>query len=210
MPETILVPTDGSTHAEKAVALAAELARLRGARLHLFHVLLRDKEPADLRKLAELDGLSPELLEQLVQLEAVPADASVPEWTYAMDPGAVPNAVPDEVLREVEGRRRDHPRPRGRTSGRADRRGGPAGARGDYRHGPPRPARYRCDHLRQRLQRVEPPGRVQRGDDQVMPGREPGNPSAKRPGTSRSPAVSKSPVLLGCWDQPPLWPVQPP
>ncbi len=103
MPETILVPTDGSTHAEKAVALAAELARLRGARLHLFHVLLRDKEPADLRKLAELDGLSPELLEQLVQLEAVPADASVPEWTYAMDPGSVPSAVPDEVLREFGG-----------------------------------------------------------------------------------------------------------
>lgn len=101
MPETILVATDGSTHAEKAVALAAELAQTRGARLHLFHVLLRDKEPTELRKLAELDGLSGELLEQLAQLEAVPADASVPEWTYAMDPGSVPNAVPDEVLREL-------------------------------------------------------------------------------------------------------------
>ena len=101
MPETILVATDGSTHAEKAVALAAELAKTRGARLHLFHVLLRDKEPRELRKLAELDGLSRELLEQLAQLEAVPADTSVPEWTYAMDPGSVPSPVPDEVLQEL-------------------------------------------------------------------------------------------------------------
>jgi nucleotide-binding universal stress UspA family protein len=101
MPETILVATDGSTHAEKAVMLAAELAQSRGARLHLFHVLLRDKEPADLRKLAEHDGLDRELQDRLARLEAVPTDSSVPEWAYAMDPASVPSPVPDELLREL-------------------------------------------------------------------------------------------------------------
>ena len=41
MIKTILVPTDGSGHAKKAVDLAAEIAEKYGARLVILHVLLR-------------------------------------------------------------------------------------------------------------------------------------------------------------------------
>jgi len=39
MIQTILVPTDGSSHADKAVSLAGELARALGAKIVLLHAL---------------------------------------------------------------------------------------------------------------------------------------------------------------------------
>ena len=39
MIKTILVPTDGSDHADKAVGFAADLAEKYGAKVHLVHVL---------------------------------------------------------------------------------------------------------------------------------------------------------------------------
>jgi nucleotide-binding universal stress UspA family protein len=48
----VLVPTDGSDHAGKAVTLAADIAEKYGAQLILLHVLMRDEQPEALHKLA--------------------------------------------------------------------------------------------------------------------------------------------------------------
>ena len=51
---TILVPTDGSIAAEKALDVALDLAEKHDADVKLFHVLLRDKEPEELLTLPDL------------------------------------------------------------------------------------------------------------------------------------------------------------
>lgn len=101
MPKTILVPTDGSDHAKKAVALAGDLAKLRGARLRLLHVLLRDKEPRELRRLAVVASLDAELQGALEQAEKAPCAPSVPDWAPFMDPASVPSNVPGPVLKAI-------------------------------------------------------------------------------------------------------------
>ena len=60
MVETILVPTDGSDHADKAVAIAAEIALKSGAGIILLHVL-RDpgggRAPDEMREMARLENI---------------------------------------------------------------------------------------------------------------------------------------------------------
>ncbi len=58
MVETILVPTDGSVHAEKAVAFAADIALKYGAAIILLHVLSdpgSGRVPGEMRALARLE-----------------------------------------------------------------------------------------------------------------------------------------------------------
>lgn len=55
MMKTIVVPTDGSDHADKAVSFAADIAEKYQARLVLLHVLLRNELPENLRHLAEVE-----------------------------------------------------------------------------------------------------------------------------------------------------------
>ncbi len=61
MVETILVPTDGSDHADKAVAFAADVAPKYGAGIVLLHVL-RDpgtgRVPDELRGLGRLEHVN--------------------------------------------------------------------------------------------------------------------------------------------------------
>jgi nucleotide-binding universal stress UspA family protein len=58
MLRTILVATDGSRHAQKALSLASSLAEKYGAQLILAHILLTDARPETLRKLANRRHLS--------------------------------------------------------------------------------------------------------------------------------------------------------
>jgi nucleotide-binding universal stress UspA family protein len=58
MINTILVATDASTHAQKAVRLASEMAYMYSARLIIVHALLRDATSATLRKLATRKALT--------------------------------------------------------------------------------------------------------------------------------------------------------
>ena len=58
MINTILVPTDGSDHARKAVALASDLAEKYGATLILLHVLLRGRLPKGMERLAEAEHIT--------------------------------------------------------------------------------------------------------------------------------------------------------
>ena len=53
----VLVAIDGSNHAAKAVALAADIAAKYGAELVLLHVLLRQELPRDLQRIAEAEHL---------------------------------------------------------------------------------------------------------------------------------------------------------
>ena len=58
MIKTILVATDGSEHAKKALALASDLGAKYNARLVLVHVLLTNARAETLRTLATRRGLS--------------------------------------------------------------------------------------------------------------------------------------------------------
>jgi nucleotide-binding universal stress UspA family protein len=95
----ILVPTDGSVPAYKAIDLACDLAATHGAEICLMHVLLRDKEAEDLRRLAAVSELEADMQEALARAEAAPPNSSVPAAVFAMDPTAVQHPVPEEVLR---------------------------------------------------------------------------------------------------------------
>lgn len=71
MFKKILVATDGSEHANKAVELASELAQKYTARLVLVHVLQHGNIPAGVRRMLEV--------EQLVK----PHEPSYPNMAYA-------------------------------------------------------------------------------------------------------------------------------
>ena len=58
MIKTILVPTDGSDHAGKAVLLASDIAEKYGARLVILHVLQRGRLPEEIRHMAEVEHLA--------------------------------------------------------------------------------------------------------------------------------------------------------
>lgn len=53
----VLVPVDGSRHAEKAVRTAAEIAAASGARLTLLHVAAVDEVPKELMRFAEVENV---------------------------------------------------------------------------------------------------------------------------------------------------------
>lgn len=58
MIKTILVPTDGSDHAEKAVALASDIAEKYGARLVFLHVVQHGPLPESLRHMADVEHVA--------------------------------------------------------------------------------------------------------------------------------------------------------
>jgi len=99
MIKTILVPTDGSSHATKAVQLAADLAGKYKAKIVLLHVLLRDATPTALKQMTRGLGLSAKTRRDLDDLEAIPLEAASIGGDFA--PIAVP--VPDRILTEVGG-----------------------------------------------------------------------------------------------------------
>lgn len=58
MLNTILVPTDGSSHADKAVAFASDLAAKYDAKVVLLHILLRGHMPEGLLRAAQVENLA--------------------------------------------------------------------------------------------------------------------------------------------------------
>ncbi len=77
MIETILVPTDGSEAAGKAVRFAADLASKYGAQVILLHVLLRRHLSEGLRHMVEVEHLPAEGGQSLTA-----AVASIPEARF--------------------------------------------------------------------------------------------------------------------------------
>ena len=70
MVRTILVATDGSDHAKKAITLAIDLAAKYKARVVLLHVLMNGAKSDVLRKLANRRSLSKHLRDVLDNYEA--------------------------------------------------------------------------------------------------------------------------------------------
>ena len=82
MIKTILVPTDGSGHANRAVAFATEIAEKCEARLVLLHVMSSEPLTDELRHMAEA--------EHLTAGSAGASPANVPEARFpaSMTPGS--------------------------------------------------------------------------------------------------------------------------
>lgn len=96
MIKKILVPTDGSDHAAKALGLASDIATKYGAQLIILHVLLGDATPGELKALAG-SGLPEDVVKELDRLEELPLETEVLTGAYA--PLHVP--VPGQVLEKV-------------------------------------------------------------------------------------------------------------
>lgn len=85
MVEAILVPTDGSEHAAKAVKLAADLAQKYGARMIALHVMspsLGRRIPEEMRSYARnenIEATEREILETVGQQILRSADAAARE-----------------------------------------------------------------------------------------------------------------------------------
>lgn len=113
MIKTILVATDGSGHAKKAVDLAADIAEKYEARLVVLHVLLRHTSESDIETLCRENAMSESLEKKLEELrerflEMVAA-------SYEAGPIAVP--IPDDVLGEVGNLVLDNARQRAASKG---------------------------------------------------------------------------------------------
>ncbi len=81
MFEKILVTTDGSAHAQKAIGVACDLAAKYDAELVLLHVLLRGKIPESLKQMVELEHLAENLPPAQGRV------ANVPMWMTALTTG---------------------------------------------------------------------------------------------------------------------------
>ena len=57
MVDNILVATDGSSHAKKAVDFAGDFASKFGSSLHLIHVVQEARIPAEMKDFIEAEGL---------------------------------------------------------------------------------------------------------------------------------------------------------
>ncbi len=71
MFKNILCPTDGSEHANKALSLAVDLAEKYDARLLLVHILLRNVDTRELKRFAEIEGLTRTVAGEIDRLMAV-------------------------------------------------------------------------------------------------------------------------------------------
>lgn len=93
MLKTILVPTDGSAHAKKAVDLAGDLAAMSGAKVVLLHVLLRGHMPEGLMQAAQVE------VEHLRESRNMPETLAVmPQEIMARVQGEKGTQLPLEVL----------------------------------------------------------------------------------------------------------------
>lgn len=98
--QIILVPTDGSEWADKALDLALDLALQHGAAIKLLHVLLRDKEPQHLLRLPEINAVGEDVVSELHRLEHTPAEQHTAEEMMA-NPNAPSRPVSEDVLRKI-------------------------------------------------------------------------------------------------------------
>jgi nucleotide-binding universal stress UspA family protein len=111
--KTILVATDGSSHAEKAVALAADLAGKYDAKLLLVHVLLRGELAESLARMAEAEHLVDPRGGELDKAVAAipegrfPASFIAPSKREAT-PYQVLRAVGEKILESAEAEAREH------------------------------------------------------------------------------------------------------
>lgn len=106
MFETILVATDGSDHAKKAVSLGSDLAAKYGARLAFAHVLLHHPSAHQIRQLVDPQTLAEPARTDFDRFVEMQKKAAATSGTLiSVDipfPGEVLVAVGDVLLRNAE------------------------------------------------------------------------------------------------------------
>ena len=99
--QKILVPLDGSLNSHKALSVACDLAKARSGSVVLLHVLLHDKEPEELHRVADMDGAPDALHKALDSLEAAPVEHEPSEEELLSDHNRVRRPVPNDVLEQI-------------------------------------------------------------------------------------------------------------
>ena len=97
MIKTIVVPTDGSSHAKKACDLAADIAEKYGARMIILHVLMRHTSESDIETLCEENAMPESLAKKFKDLR----DSYVEMAAATYEPGPIFLLMPDDLLKEV-------------------------------------------------------------------------------------------------------------
>ena len=106
MFKNILVPTDGSEHASKAVKIASDLAAKYDARIVFVHALLSHAMASDLRNLIDVKKLPGKVSQEFEQTENLQRSMAGNSAAYAFFEFAISNevlvAVGDILLDEAE------------------------------------------------------------------------------------------------------------
>ncbi len=97
MIKAIVVPTDGSAHAKKAIDLAADIAGKYGARMVILHVLLRHTSESDIEALCKEITMPDALAKRFEDLRK--AFLEMVATSYEAGPMSIP--IPADVLNEV-------------------------------------------------------------------------------------------------------------
>ena len=71
MMKNILCPLDGSGHANNALEMAIDMAQKFDAGLVLFHVLMRNLDPDEIRRFSEIEGLAEETVLEVKRIHTV-------------------------------------------------------------------------------------------------------------------------------------------
>ena len=111
MFKSVLVPTDGSDHASKAIAVASDLAARYEARIVFLHVLLANMPAKGLRELVDTEKLSEDVREELDRVERMQAGPVVSGAPIAVNipvPGELLVAVGDVLLADAERVAKEH------------------------------------------------------------------------------------------------------
>jgi nucleotide-binding universal stress UspA family protein len=116
MIKTIIVPTDGSEHANKAVDLAADIAAKYGARMVILHVMLRHTSEAHIEELCKENAMPKALKNKLEELRKAFLEMVVSSY----EPGPISVPIPDELLNEVGNLILDNARQRAESKGIKD------------------------------------------------------------------------------------------
>ena len=95
MINTIIVPTDGSEHANKAIEMAGEIAAKFGARIVVVQALLHHATAPDLKAICEDSGIEGDVVKEIDDLAAMIARVAAAGY------GQGPIPVPPESLRKV-------------------------------------------------------------------------------------------------------------
>jgi len=98
MINKVLIATDGSEHARKAVEFGSDIAAKYGAEVVLVHVLLRNELSESLRHVAEVEHIAAEGGQPLSKAIASVPFARFPANIIYSDESAT---TPDQVLRAV-------------------------------------------------------------------------------------------------------------
>lgn len=111
MFQTILVPTDGSDQAVKAVAIGSDLAAVYRARVILLHVIAGDEVPEELAHFARIENLpKTKQTQRIEQLEATPhGPVALPGGKQAeVDRAAVMQHIAERILEDAKGVAKHH------------------------------------------------------------------------------------------------------